>query len=373
MRVVLVSVALAFVALPILAHERRAALAFHYATPLTAAELERYAKFETLVTHDPLPRAQVEALHKRGTKLVLYEWAVAFYATRATAWQRSLLGTRALLNATPLRGHLGANDADAWYYDPASPDHARDRAAAIERTVKAIGYDGMFLDVTTAESVHPEALAEYRRRHRDVSYDAAFADFLRALDRRGLVIITNQGYRAASHVLRYVDRDVSESLITMPRNGRFVFRPWNDPSDPWNSIDFLMRKLIPRGAKITHINYLDMPDARRIETIDAVARLYGGQSFVSVPALDRGVECTCYFADLGRAEARVVRAGGAFRRFARGLVAVNASHRPMTIANRGGVRYEDVVTGERYGGKTIVIPAAGEDGLRGVVLQRIGE
>ncbi|HJQ36516.1 MAG TPA: hypothetical protein VKB93_05215, partial [Thermoanaerobaculia bacterium] len=67
-----------------------AAIAFHYATPLTPRELAWYSRFEVLVTHDPLPRAQVDALHARGTRLLLYEWAVAFYVSRATAFDRAL-------------------------------------------------------------------------------------------------------------------------------------------------------------------------------------------------------------------------------------------------------------------------------------------
>jgi hypothetical protein len=43
---------------------------------VSAQAAERRGAF--VVTHDPLPRAQVEALHARGTKLLVYEWSVAF-------------------------------------------------------------------------------------------------------------------------------------------------------------------------------------------------------------------------------------------------------------------------------------------------------
>jgi len=142
----------------------RGGIAFHYATPLSARELAWYSRFAVLVTHDPLPRAQVDELHRRGTKVALYEWAVAFYPSIATPWQRAL-SPQALLNRAPLRGHLGAPNADAFYFDPATEEHARERAPMLARRLASMGYDGVFLDATTSESVHPDALAEFARRH----------------------------------------------------------------------------------------------------------------------------------------------------------------------------------------------------------------
>jgi hypothetical protein len=139
--------ALAFV-LNVAAEERRGGIAFHYAPSLTPAELEWLSRFDVLVTHDPLPKPQVDALHKRGTRLALYEWSVAFYASKATPWQKALAQS-ARLNRNPLRGHVGAEDADAFYYDPASRAHERDRAVAIARRLKTIGYDGVFFDTTS--------------------------------------------------------------------------------------------------------------------------------------------------------------------------------------------------------------------------------
>ena len=134
MRTFVVSIALA-VSLSAVAQERRGGIAFHYATPLTPQELAWYGRFVVLVTHDPLPRPQVDALHRGGTRLVLYEWAVAYYVSLATAEHRAI----PVLNAQPLRGHLGAADADAFYYDPNSREHRRARAEMLARRVAAIG------------------------------------------------------------------------------------------------------------------------------------------------------------------------------------------------------------------------------------------
>ncbi|HYR30228.1 MAG TPA: hypothetical protein VEU30_17315, partial [Thermoanaerobaculia bacterium] len=322
------------VSLSAAAESRRGGMAFHYATPLSARELEWFARFEVLVTHDPLPRAQVDALHRRGTKLVLYEWAVAYYASLATAGHRAL----PVLNRAPLRGHLGASDADAFYYDPAAREHQRGRVQLLARRLKSIGYDGVFLDTTTAESVHPEALAEYRRRHPDFEYDEAYAGFLENLRDAGVMIVTNQGYRRADQVLPYVAWDVSESLISYPRSGKFVLRPWNDSGDQWNSTAYLFRKLITPAqrkypkVRFTHINYVT--DLSLIDEIVAIARLYDHDAFVARPDLMAPIETELYFLDLGRPKPRVETARGAYRFFERGFVARNAGTKAMKVGKR---------------------------------------
>ena len=278
----------------------RGGIAFHYATPLTARELAWYSRFDVLVTHDPLPRGQVDALHRSGTKLVLYEWAVAFYPSIATPWQKRL-APAALLNRTPLRGHLGSPIADAYYYDPDTREHARNRAVMLARRNATIGYDGVFLDTTTSESVHPEALKEFARRHPGRDYDEAYAEFLRTLRREMKVVVTNQGYRKAALILPYVDWDVSESLITRPVGGKFVLRPWNDRKDRWNSIAHLMRTLIvpvmkkyPR-VRFAHLNYVDAPDRRLVDEIIGIARRFDADAFVTLPSLAAAIETETYF------------------------------------------------------------------------------
>ncbi|MEA2488750.1 MAG: hypothetical protein QOH21_542 [Acidobacteriota bacterium] len=332
--------------------------------------LEWYGRFDVLVTHDPLPRAQVDALHRHGTKLALYEWSVAFYASHATPWQRTL-APAALLNRTPLRGHLGATDADAFYYDPATREHERERAPALVRRLRTLGYDGVFLDTTTVASVHPEALAEYERRHAGSPYDEVFARFLaklRAELGKDGVIVTNQGFRAAAQYLPYADWEVTESLITYPHDGGLVLRPWLEENDRWNSTAFLMPELLgpvqreyPK-VRFAHLNYLDALDPRRVEEIVAIARYFGAEAFVTLPSLAADARSDIYFADLGAARPR--REG--YRFFARGLVVVNRGSGVLRIPNPGGAAYEDVVTGERFRGRTLLIPRG-----RALVLRKV--
>lgn len=332
----------------------RGGIAFHYATPLTPRQLEWYGNFEVLVTHDPLPAEQVQALHRRGTKLVIYEWAVAFYRTRVTPWHKRI-APATLLNRDGLRGHLGATDSDAFYYDPATREHERDRATMLARRVRSMGYDGVFFDTTTAQSVHPEALAEYTKRHPNTPYDEAFARFLVRL--RGElgkdgVIVTNQGYREAAHYLPHADWEVTESLITRPRDGRFELRPWNDANDRWNSIEFLMQTLIAPAQKayprvrFAHINYVDALDPRRVGEVLAIAKLFDAEAFVTLPSLVADAHSDLYFVDLGRPRSR----GRGYRTFANGIVARGPAH------VRLDAEHENVVTGERHRGRSVTIP-----------------
>jgi hypothetical protein len=255
------------------ADERRGAVAFHYGPALTPAQLAFFGRFDVLVTHEPLPMTQVEELHRRGTKLALYEWAVAFYASRRTQWDQHA----PLLNARPLRGGAGAADADAFYYDPAAPEHASGRARAITERLRGIGYNGIFLDTTTAASVHPAALAEYKRRHPDVPYDEAFAQFLGALRGELRLILTNQGYRDAAHYLPYVDYDVTESLIVI----RFCLRDFDE-------LDAVMQQTILPAAKayphvqFIHLNYADEANDASIVPVIAIARMYGQEAYVAL-------------------------------------------------------------------------------------------
>jgi hypothetical protein len=312
------------------AQERRGAFAFHYASPLTAAQLRRFARFDLVVTHDPLPREQVDFLHAHGTKLLVYEWSVAFYGSLATEWQRGLLQRHgeALLNRVGLRGGSGSPEADAWYYDPASEQHRVRRAREIARRLAGVGYDGVFLDTTTAESVHPAALEEFRRRHPDDDYDREYARFLANL-RRELgkkLIFTNQGYRRPEEYLEYADWDLTESLITW-KGG--VPRPWDDPNDPWNSVHFLFTHVLePLRARFPHVRFahLNYGDAGVVPLVVATAKLFGDAGYVA------DADSPLYFVDLGAArEARVDRAGASYRLFRHGFVAVNASTQPLVV------------------------------------------
>lgn len=345
---------------------RRGAFAFHYGPSLTAAQIDWYSQFDILVTHDPLPEEQVRQLRAAGTSLVLYEWAVAFYDSLATEWQRSLLASKAgLLNSSPLTGGLGSATSGAWYFDPAAPSH-RDRAAVLAKRIAAAGYQGVFLDTTTEASVHPTAAAEFSRRHPATAYDAAYSAFLGDL-RRELgagIIFTNQGYRSAQYYLPHVDWDLTESLMTRPQGSVFVLRPWNDRKDPWNSISFLMRNLIgPIAARhpnvrFGHLNYVGGAAPETINVVHAIASIFDSDAFVSAPELEDEVS-TVYFRDPGTPLSRRMDAAdesASWRFFEHALIAVSASRESVEIANPHRHRFRSRETNELFCGEIITLP-----------------
>lgn len=342
--------------------QRRGAFAFHYGSPLTTAELDWYSRFDLLVTHDPLPPEQVAALHRRGTRLVLYEWSVAFYDSLAPdgSWERSLLlsgNSPVLLNHQPLRGGVGAAGADAWYFDPTAPEHMVVRAEQIAQRLRAVGYDGVFFDTTRFESVHPIARAEFRRRHRGASYDAAFSRFLKQLRRQlpAGIIFTNQGFQAAEHYLPFADWDLTESFVTHPKGDRFVRRPWNRESDPWNSTRFIMERLIEPAAKrfpkvrFGHLNYAAGRNLEAIRLVLTAALLFEDAGYVVGPAVsdefDEG-----YFLDPGKPKGplRDLPGGrGSYRLYDRALVAVVDGKEPVVLDDPllRGVSFRDAFRG----------------------------
>lgn len=332
---------------------RRGVFAFHYEQPLSRAQLEWYSRFNILVTHDPLPPEQVRFLHRRGTKLVLYEWAVAFYETRADEWQRSLLtrSRTALLHEKPLRGGVGSATADAWYFDPASASHLQERARSIAERLRRIGYDGVFLDTTSVQSVHEIARAEFAKRHPGREYDAAYARFLAALRKelRGGTIFTNQGFRAAEHYLPHADWDLTESLLTYPRDGKFEMRPWNSAAEPWNSIHFLMLNMVGPARKrfplvrFANLNYVTGTNARTVQDVWAISRMFDSEGYVAGTALEEE-QSDVYHRDLGAPTAARVdspTAQASYRVFERGIIAVAARGHAVELPNPAGTRYVD--------------------------------
>jgi L-rhamnose mutarotase len=241
---------------------------------------------------------------------------VAFYRTlvQPGSWQARLLRNRSqLLNRKPLKGHAGSQEADAFYYDP--HDYAKPRSSAIVKRLRAIGYDGIFLDTTTFESVHPDALAEYQRRHNE-PYDAGVARFLKALRAKDVLIVTNQGYRAAGHYLPYAHYDVTESLLS---------RPWHDEGNRWNSVDFLIPQMIvPAAERYPDVRFVHLNYGSDVERIVATALLFEQEAFVASHDVQETVFSDLYFVDLGKATGEIERDGLTWTRaFERGRVIVS--------------------------------------------------
>jgi hypothetical protein len=128
--------------------------------------------------------------------------------------------------------------------------------------------------------------------------------------------------------------------MTRPAVDGYEVRPWNDSSDPWNSIAFVMRTVIeplearyPR-VRFFHLNYIGARgNGDVIPLAIAVAKLFGGESYVASEA-GANERDEIYFRDFGKPlSARVELANGdaAYRVFEHGIIAVTAAHEPIVI------------------------------------------
>lgn len=345
--------------LALLVASGRGNFALHYGPPvLTPKELAWYGRFDVLVTHDCLPRDQVKALRAGGTKLFFYEWSVAFYASRAGEWEQSLIARKSplLLNQRPLHGGAGSADGDAYYFDPTNAHGREMRARLLAERMRQCGYDGIFFDTTRFENVHPTARETFKRRHEATSYDVEFSKFLQTLKAQPShpLIFTNQGFQDAANYNRWADWDLSESLVTVPQNGSFVARKWNDRNDLWNSTRFLMQQLIEPvtkrfpNARIAHVNYVKGYRRDLIHLVVATAHLFGGEGYVVGSSVAEELD-DIYFWRPGKPSAdRVDTRNGdvSYRVFEHGVVIVNGGAAPFKLdpSLLPGQRYENLTT-----------------------------
>ena len=196
MRAVILTLLALVVAVPAVAQipagvkQKRGDFAFLYRNPYTPQELEWLGRFDVVVTGSFVPEEQVRALHQAGSKVIYYEWMVAFYGTQTRAdnpterFQADVLANHPdwLLNPeTGLFGGAGSDSIPAYYYDVASHGLREARVKWLIDLAHETNYDGIFFDTTTIQSVQPEARATFAERYPGDSYDAYVARMLAML------------------------------------------------------------------------------------------------------------------------------------------------------------------------------------------------
>ncbi len=238
-RQTLMALAAARVALP--GQPRKGAVAFHYQAYFALRQVDWYTRFNILVTGSILSQPQTAAL-KRGSKLVAYEWASAYYQGDAVSapleWQRNVEaeGHRWLLTDKAVTGNAAENGRLAQWYDFGSDELIRQRAAYLADRMVRAGYDGYFFDTVGDQCLPPDVLAAFKKRYPGMNYNQRQGEFLKVLRSRlpaAKLIFLNQGYRHAEHLLPHAELDLSESYFTYLRGAGTGFRPWHDPVRPW--------------------------------------------------------------------------------------------------------------------------------------------
>ncbi|NPA31510.1 MAG: hypothetical protein GXO37_05880, partial [Chloroflexi bacterium] len=192
------------------------------------AWLSRFAVVHAGGLEDPLPPATVRALRAAGvTTLLAYDWLPAAYhytdGSPDPPWAAWLYAQRAWASLNPqgpyphcrAEGYTWCQDL---YYDLGDPRVRAHRVAWLREWAQQHGYDGFFFDWGNDrfldEPAYAALRATYAARHPDLPYARAVAAFYRALRAAGLVVQSNQGFRAAEVLLPVVDLDMTESYAT---------------------------------------------------------------------------------------------------------------------------------------------------------------
>lgn len=267
--------------------QKRGDFAFRYTGRYTDEEMAWLSNFDIVVSGNLLPEDQVKALRDAGCKLCHYVWLPAFYRDAGSG--RDSACAEAVrehpewaLNAmdNPLYGHAGGEGSPAIYVDYGNREFRNWAAAQLIEITREHGYDGVFFDTTTFESVHPEARKVFKERYPGGNYDQFIAHFLAALNNTApdLIVFPNQGYRAHPFYLPFADYDLSESLMTsyawadeaevyVEGKGKTTVKEsyvayWSNPEQPNRSFLQSNRELILEPfakfgytAKMYHLNY----------------------------------------------------------------------------------------------------------------------
>lgn len=342
----------------------RGAFAFHYAANPTDAEMAWLRRFRTIVTGDVLTRDVTASLTGEGRRLIFYHWATGHYwEGNPEIWDRWRRRVAArggwLLNAAnPMHGP--DRRTPAHFYDPASAEGNAAWAEQVARVGRSRAYGGVFLDLLGREHVPELAIQEFERRHPGRCFDAALGERLSVLRRWApdLLLFSNQAYRKPDRLLRSVDWDLTESLITSYAWGRPVrvrigtqgpedrtetyYRPWKELCPLLDGIEAAVQCHHPR-LRLCHLNYVnpgmepmecvdgqiayrEVPDREAIFYGYAAARLWNHDCYCLCPQGHELAMDEIFHTDLGRPlAARDERDGVVVRQFERGLVAVNAT------------------------------------------------
>jgi hypothetical protein len=343
-------------------------------------------RFDLLVTngHGLADEQTRKTLQSGGSKLFLYAWANGFYVDEAERqqqdgpWRSDLVDNHRdwLLCAEPMGSQMGPL---AYYFDYSKPEMVDYFAQRLAEYRARTGYDGIFFDYSWSKALPDEVGRLWDRLHPDLPYDRALIGFynrLRELD-PGIVIFTNQAYRAQEPLLAAADWDMTESAATSHAWGPKIevqdvwgpvptaeegqlletfFRPW---TGQWG-LEGICREIeaaIGRAAPRKGFVYLDyarplhskaesgaLAESLDIEAIYysyCAAALWGRRTFCSgwfgwQQTPGREYSGPLYFADLGKplGTGPSTLKGVVIREYERGLVALMTSTEPVDIAYR---------------------------------------
>jgi hypothetical protein len=400
---------------PFIARARSTTVPFFYTRSLTDMGIQWFSNFETYVSGDVLPKNQVEAFQKAGTKLVMYEWATGFYLDNAPTqnpderWEADIWHRHPewLLNRdNPGPDHQSHDILHAYYYDMGYPDLRAYRAKRIVAKLRESGYSGVFYDCTGFQSVwetptHPLRTL-FQQRHPGMNYNEVCVDFYRQVMDSGAFNFLNQCSRFAEYAYPNSAYDLTESLMTRSEvgaeaevlvEGKGIVKR---RETAYVSIDHILsvcsginqnRKQYNPALQAIHLNYgysfleptgkieesMHLPIFR--ETVDRQA-IYYGQVCAKLAGQEQYFWCFApegedpvrfhqdpiYFVDLGKpmSDSHEMMGEAYVRFFENGFVVANQTAQPMHLSVTGRLPEDLYGVWDAFSGRVITRP---EDGI----------
>jgi hypothetical protein len=354
---------------------QKGSFAFYYTGSFTDEELAWFQRFEVVVPGNILPAPQVDALHQAGSRIFYYAWSTGLYIDDParldpSSWEALVYRNRSswLLNPTyPDSGPDGR--FRSYYYDPFSSTFKKSWSQELSSTLLDADYDGVFFDLVGSAAVPSYLQKVYASRHPKTAYDRSLADAFRQLKRKGSLIFTNQGFRAAQYYFSVSDYDLTESMMTSWAWGQTVriylegkglverdesfYQTWPRMKAAVDDIQAKVDRYNPL-VKILHLNYtnpLYQPTGQTAwvngvaypvnrEAIDkpaihygyVAAKLWGHDSYSHNPTV-RFSQDEIFFTDLGAplGQSYEERDGVVLRYYEKGVVVLNPSAASQTV------------------------------------------
>lgn len=391
---------------------KKGAFAFEYNTKFAIDDAGWFSRFEIFVPGSILPEDIIQQYKKNGTRLLFYEWAVAFYEIEAKKdrWYKNVLNHHPewLLNkGKPVL--IGKNKIPAWYYNMGNKELQASRAQHLLQKLQSSEYDGIFMDClgTFDYKEIPEHLVkidqEFKSRHGNLVYAKALGEFLNLLKNLmgSKILFTNQGYRNAGYYLKNTDVDLTESYITTHAGSKAIdhkgtkvpltnFHPWYDETQLWSSSKFIIDHFTVKNLKdlqnkpeIFHLNYCYpvfnketnsfITDREAIYYSYCTAKLFGHAAYVQhqqIPGEPNSKlnHDDLYFIDLGKIVSVNLEIEGGlvgFAEYENAYILLNGTGYPYWFSINHEKLVFDIYNKVRIAAKNIYVPANQQsDGTR---------
>ena len=211
-------------------------IAFDYDNP-NRSDIDFLSGFKVIVTGSVWKRSVIKRLKRKSVKLVFYDWLPADYFCKddVNGWHKAVLKhlnhwviDSSFQDPDPMGKRYGCKD----YFFSFTDNFIEARVKHVLKVLKKNGYNGVFFDWASGFKAFQNdkdfafLVMEFKNKFKGINYDHQVLKFLKALKKKGVLIILNRGFRSKNAMFdRYADFDVAESVFTTDESKicRYVF------------------------------------------------------------------------------------------------------------------------------------------------------